>query len=79
MEGRAAMSSTVERVTMTAPDISCDHCVHAIQDAVGNLKGVSRVEANEQTKRVQVEYDPRRVSLAQIEVTMEEEGYPVRK
>ena len=61
------MSSTIERVTLTAPDISCSHCVKAINDAVGGLDGVSHVEANESTKQVKVEFDPQRVSLTEIE------------
>ena len=73
------MSSTIERVTLTAPDISCSHCVNAINGAVGALDGVSHVEANESTKQVKVEFDPNRVSLAEIESTLEEEGYPVQK
>ena len=73
------MSSTIERATLMAPDISCGHCVAAINGAVGALDGVRRVEADEQTKQVQVEFDPSKVSLAQIEATMDEEGYPVRK
>ena len=73
------MNSTIERATLTAPDISCSHCVSAIQGAVGALDGVSHVEANESTKQVKVEFDPRRVSLTEIEAAMDEEGYPVRK
>ena len=73
------MSATLERATLTAPDISCGHCVATIQKAVGGLEGVSKVAASEQTKQVQVEFDPQRVSLAQIEATMDEEGYPVQK
>ena len=73
------MSSTIERAMLVAPDISCGHCVAAINGAVGALDGVRRVEADEQTKQVQVEFDPGKVSLAQIEATMDEEGYPVRK
>ena len=73
------MSSTIERATLTAPDISCSHCVNAIQGAVGALDGVSHVEANEATKQVKVEFDPQRVSLAQIEAALDEEGYPIKK
>jgi copper chaperone len=73
------MSSTIERATLTAPDISCSHCVAAINKAVGGLQGVSSVSADEQTKQVRVAYDPSRVSLAQIEATLDEEGYPVKK
>lgn len=73
------MSSTIERATLTTPDISCEHCVATITRAVGGLSGVSKVAADEQTKQVRVEYDPARVSLAQIEATLDEEGYPVQK
>lgn len=73
------MSSTIERATLTAPDISCGHCVATVTKAVGGLVGVSTVAADEQTKQVRVEFDPARVSLAQIEATLDEEGYPVQK
>ena len=73
------MSSTIEKATLTAPDISCAHCATTLDGALGALDGVRRVETSEQTKQVQVEYDPRRVSLAQIEAVMDEEGYPVQR
>lgn len=72
------MSKVVEKVTLTAPDISCGHCVATINKTVGALDGVQQVEAEESTKQVHVSYDPMRVTLAQIEATMEEEGYPVQ-
>ncbi len=37
------------------PDISCDHCKHAIEAAVSALPGVSSVEVTVATKTVQVE------------------------
>ncbi len=73
------MSNTTEQTVLTAPDISCDHCVATINRAVGGLDGVSRVEADAATKQVRVEYDPERVSLAEIETVMAEEGYPVQE
>jgi copper chaperone len=73
------MSSTIERATLTAPDISCGHCVATINKAVGAIDGVRRVEASEQTKQVLIEFDPGKVSLARIEAVLDEEGYPVAK
>lgn len=73
------MSSTIEKVTLTAPDISCGHCVASINKAVGGLDGVQQVEAEEATKQVHISYDPAKVTLTQIEATMEEEGYPTQK
>jgi copper chaperone len=73
------MSSTIERATLTAPDISCSHCVATINKAVGAIDGVRTVSASEQTKQVRVEFDPGKVSLARIEAVMDDEGYPVQK
>lgn len=73
------MSSTIERATLTAPDISCSHCVATINKAVGALDGVRTVSADEQSKQVRVEFDPGKVSLAKIEAVLDEEGYPVAK
>jgi copper ion binding protein len=73
------MASMMEHVTVTAPDISCGHCVVSIKDAVGTLPGVASVEANLDTKRVEIDFDSGRVSLAQIEAALDEAGYPVQK
>lgn len=73
------MASMMEHATVTAPDISCGHCVATVKDAVGALAGVASVEANADTKRVDIDFDPGRVSLAQIEAALDEAGYPVQK
>ena len=72
------MSSTIERITLTAPDISCGHCEATVREAVGALAGVSHVEPSAATKQVAVEFDQTRVSRQQIEAAMNEAGYPVR-
>jgi copper chaperone len=73
------MATTIEHVTFTAPDISCGHCVATVKSAVGTLAGVASVEADEATKRVEVDFDPSQVSRAQIEAALDEAGYPVAK
>ena len=73
------MSNTVEQATLTAPDISCAHCVATINKAVGSLPGILDVETSEATKQVSVRYDPGVVSVEEIEAVMDEEGYPVQK
>jgi copper ion binding protein len=67
----------METVTLTAPDISCEHCQRAIEGAVGALPGVSSVAVRIEPKQVTVVYDPRAVTLERIKEVMEEEGYPV--
>ena len=73
------MASMVEHVTVTAPDISCGHCVATVKEAVGNLPGVASVEADADSKRVEIDFDPGRVSQVQIEAALDEAGYPVQK
>ena len=71
------MSVDLKQASLTAPDISCGHCVATVQEAVGNLSGVARVAADAQTKRVDVAFDPAEVSLDQIAAALDEAGYPV--
>ena len=75
---RTKLASIVEHVTVTAPDISCGHCVATVKEAVGALPGVVRVEADPSSKRVDIDFDPGRVSQAQIEAALDEAGYPVQ-
>jgi len=71
------MASMMEHVTLTAPDISCGHCVATVKEAVGALAGVASVEADPSSKRVEIDFDPGRVSLTEIEAALDEAGYPV--
>jgi copper chaperone len=68
----------METVSYTAPAISCAHCQHAIEEAVGALPGVQQVQVDIPTKRVEVRYDPARLTTTQIASTLDEEGYPVQ-
>ena len=66
-----------DTMTYIAPAIHCDHCKRAIEEAVGALPGVEAVAVAVASRRVEIRFDPAQVSPAQIEATMEEEGYPV--
>ena len=66
-------------VTLTAPDISCDHCIAAVRRALSRLAGVQFVDGNPQTKQVTIRYDPSMVELTAIEKATEEEGYPLAR
>ena len=47
----------MERKVFTVNEISCGHCTSAIEEEVGEIAGVSMVEADIDSKRVMVEYD----------------------
>lgn len=70
------MHNATQSTTLTAPDISCAHCVATVTEAVNALDGIERVAANEQTKLVVVEFQPERVSETQIRAALDEAGYP---
>lgn len=65
-------------VTVKAPAISCGHCVHTIQNEVGELAGVKTVQATQDTKLVTITFEAP-ATQTQIEKLMAEIGYPVEK
>ncbi|HJT57096.1 MAG TPA: heavy-metal-associated domain-containing protein [Ktedonobacteraceae bacterium] len=68
-----------QSTTLIAPDISCEHCQHAIEGAVGKVEGVSSVKVDIPTKSIHLTYDPQKVSLEQIEEILDDTGYTVAK
>ncbi len=66
----------MESITLTAPDISCDHCKAAIEREVATLPGVQHVAVDVPTRQVSVTYDPGSTTRSAIQAKMEDEGYP---
>ena len=69
----------MESTTIVAPDISCEHCQHAIEGALGELVGVNVVKVDIPTKSVHIDYDPQKITLAMIEEALDDTGYAVAK
>ncbi len=69
----------MESTTLVAPDISCEHCQHAIEGALGNVEGVNAVNVDIPTKSVHINYDPQKVTLGKIEEVLDDTGYTVAK
>lgn len=67
----------METATLVAPDISCEHCQRAIEQALGAEPGVDRVQVDITAKSVTVRFDPASTSLPVLSSRLEEEGYPV--
>ena len=59
------------------PEVTCNHCVTAIEGAVGALSGVERVKVDLGRKDVTVAYDESQVDLPSIVAAIEGEGYEV--
>ena len=63
--------------TLSVPDISCDHCRHTIETALGRLPGVRAATVDVGARRVEVTYDETTVGPATIRTTLSDEGYQV--
>jgi len=60
--------------TFEVPNISCGHCVMTIQNEVGDLAGVSKVQADQNSRLVTVEWgDP--ATWEQIKALLVEINY----
>ncbi len=69
----------MESTSLVAPDISCEHCQHAIEGAIGKLQGVNSVKVDIPSKTVDINYDPEKVTLTKIEEVLDDVGYTVAK
>lgn len=64
-------------ITLTAPDIGCEHCAHTIKKALAAV-AVSNVQVDVPTKKVTFDY-PNEQVLAQAKTAMSEAGYPAQE
>lgn len=64
------------QITLSAPDISCGHCVATVKKAVGTLPGVESVTASETTKLVDVSFDSTKLDISKISAALSDAGYP---
>lgn len=61
--------------TFTVPNISCGHCTHTIESELGELSGVTNVQAIQETKQVTVTWDDP-ANWEQIKSLLNEINYP---
>ncbi|MDR2707121.1 MAG: copper ion binding protein [Nitrososphaerota archaeon] len=58
-------------------DISCEHCVKAITEAVNTLSGIFNVKVDLQAKTVTVEYNSALITAKAIGDKIVEQGYDI--
>jgi len=63
-------------IQYSIPNITCGHCVHAIQTEVGDLQGVKSVIADATTKSVKIEFETP-ANQESIKQLLKEINYPV--
>ncbi len=68
----------MKTVTYTVPNISCKHCTHTIGMELSEIEGVSKVDADVQTRLVKVDFaEP--ATEQTIKKTLAEINYPAAK
>lgn len=67
----------MDSITLTAPDISCDHCKRAVEGEISTLAGVQSVSVDVPSKQITVTYDPAELTPGAIADRLDEAGYPV--
>jgi copper chaperone len=72
------MAESLE-ITLSVPDVDCEHCVKTINGTLGTVEGVETVNTDLPSKTVQLRYDPGKVSLEAIEEALDDAGYTVAK
>ena len=65
----------MDKITLSVPNISCDHCIMTIQRELSNVEGVATVEGNVDKKEITVEWEAP-ANLEKIKSTLEEINYP---
>jgi copper chaperone len=65
----------MEKITLSIPAISCDHCVMTIQKELGEIKGIEEVKGDAKTKEITVQWDLP-ATLDKIKSSLKEINYP---
>ena len=58
--------------------MSCMHCKMTIENAVKGLPGIKIVNADPNSKKVDLDFDENAVTLEKIKQAIEEAGYSVK-
>ncbi|RKQ35489.1 copper chaperone CopZ [Oceanobacillus halophilus] len=65
------------KTTLDVKGMTCGHCKMSVEGALNELVGVSGVEVDLATGKVEVSYDESKVTLEQLQEAVEDQGYDV--
>jgi copper chaperone len=64
-------------MTISVPEIHCDHCKHSIEGALAPLPGVTSARVDIPARTVTVEIDETVTDREQLVAAIEDQGYDV--
>lgn len=65
----------MKQVTLQVKGMTCQHCVHSVQNALKEVGAIGRVDLKANV--VAVEFDENKISLNAVKSAIEEQGYDV--
>lgn len=65
------------QTTLSVRGMTCAHCESAVKGALEGLEGVTAVEVHLDAGKVDVTYDEALVTVADMRVAIEDQGYEV--
>ena len=69
------MDQTMEKQTLTVPNITCRHCVMSIKNELIALEGITNVDGDTENKSITVEWGSP-ATLEKIKERLKEINYP---
>lgn len=66
----------MEKVGLSVPAISCNHCIMTIKNELLSVDGVSSVEGSVENRKISVEYDSP-ATIEKIKSVLNEINFPV--
>ncbi|GGB34233.1 copper chaperone CopZ [Virgibacillus dakarensis] len=67
----------MEKLTLDVKGMTCGHCKSSVEGALGELNGVTNVEINLATGKVDGTYDDTKVTVQDMREAVEDQGYDV--
>lgn len=68
-----------ENRVLRVPDMSCGHCELSVQEALDELDGVEKANADHTTGRVEVAYNAEKVTDEDLREAIDEAGYTLQR
>ncbi|KAB8139123.1 copper chaperone CopZ [Gracilibacillus oryzae] len=67
----------MKSLTLDVKGMTCGHCKMSVNGALTDLDGVSNVEVNLETGKVEVTYNGNKVDTGKLKEAVEDQGYDV--
>lgn len=68
----------MSKLLIKVENMSCQHCVKSIHDAVVGITGVKEVKIDLKTKLVQIDYDEKFISQFILIEKIEDQGFNIQ-